>query len=102
MSKKKEYKIFDLVEAILRIRKGARDNDFLLYQYVMNYYSISVQTSFKEVTDLMRSGRLPSFASVERARRKVQEMYSELAPSIQAQNAKDFLEEEYRRNDGMV
>ena len=89
-------KIFDVVEAILRRRKETRDNDFLLYQRVMNYNGISVDKSFREVTELMRTGKLPSFASVERARRKVQEIYPELAPSAKAQEAKDFLEEEYR------
>ena len=44
---------------------------------------------------MQKEGNLPTFESVGRARRKVQELNPDLAPSKKAKELKDINEEEY-------
>lgn len=100
---KRKTELYDLVKEILEKHECARDNDFILYGYVLNKNGISARkTSFHEITKMMIDKVIPSFCSIERARRKVQEYHEELAPSKRAKEAKDALEEEYRHNDGLM
>ena len=99
MAKKTE--LFDLVKGVLEKHPSARDNDFILYMFILNKQGISCrETSIYEVTEMMRNKIIPSFCSIERARRKVQEQFSSLAPSKRVKEAKELLQEEYRANDG--
>lgn len=88
-------KTAELVKSILTKNAIARDNDMMLYEYIMNYYGVSVKSSFDEVKRMIDNKKLPTLWSVERARRKVQELYEELRPSDYAKKAKNDLEEEY-------
>ena len=92
-----KIKTVELVKGILERYPKARDNDNTLYQYVMNNYGVSVKTPFKEVCDMISSRKLPSMWTIERARRKVQELYPELAPSSEAKAKKDMEEDEYKK-----
>lgn len=72
------HKTGELVETFLRLYPATRDDDFLLYAYVMNSYGYSKNTSFWTLRDLVIKKKLPSMESVGRCRRKKQELYPEL------------------------
>lgn len=71
----------ELVRQILTKHKSSRDNDWLLYEYVMNYYGISAYTPFHDVKCKVENKELPSLETITRARRKVQEEFKELHSS---------------------
>lgn len=99
----RKTEIFDLVKDILENHPTAKDNDFILYMFVLNKQNISCRdTSIYDITVMMQKKLVPSFCSVERARRKVQEQFPSLAPSRRAKEAKKSLCEEYKRNDGWI
>lgn len=68
----------ELVKSILEKHQFARDDDYILYGYVMNEYGYSMNICFSEVSELIREKCLPAMITVWRARRKVMELYPEL------------------------
>lgn len=68
----------ELVKSILEKHPFSRDDDYILYGYVMNEYGYSVGTGFSEVAKLIKEKSLPAMITVWRARRKVMELYPEL------------------------
>lgn len=90
-----KIKSVDLVKAILESHPKARNSDNLLYQYVMNHFGVSVKTPFVEVCNRISNGELPSMWTIERARRKAQELYPELAPSEAVKELKNLEESEF-------
>lgn len=81
MSKKEQLlTLTDQVKTILGIHRLAREDDNILYAYVLNLYGYSKDISWWKVTELVSSQRLPSIESVGRVRRKCQELYPELRP----------------------
>lgn len=67
-----------LVEQIMRQYPPTRDDDFLLYAYVLNHYGYSRDITFWTVRYLVVNKMIPSMECVGRCRRKLQEMYFEL------------------------
>lgn len=75
---KKLNKISEIVERIMRTIPSTRDDDFLLYAYVLNAYGYSKDISFWTLRHLVIKKIVPSMECVGRCRRKLQEMYFEL------------------------
>ena len=68
----------ELVKEILEKHPFARDDDYILYGYVMNECGYSMGISFLDVSELIKEKYLPAMITVWRARRKVMELYPEL------------------------
>lgn len=95
MEKKKLKTISAEVKELLQKYPRARDDDMLLYSYYMNLKGYSWNITVSELYYLQKEGNLPTFESIGRARRKVQELNPDLAPSKKAKELKDINEEEY-------
>lgn len=62
------------VKQILMENPATRDDDMLLYGiFLQKYMMVSMTESFYYVCQTARSRKLPSYESISRARRKVQE-----------------------------
>lgn len=91
-----QSKIEQLVYEILLYNKNARNDDYILIAEY--YYRINpdiVNLKFNYVFLAHKELNLPSFKSIERARRKVQAMYPELA-SNKTKVLREKLKEEYK------
>lgn len=75
----KIHKVSEVVEKVLRSVPSSRDDDFLLYAHVLNAYGYSKNTTFWELRSLVINKVVPSMECVGRCRRKMQEIYPELA-----------------------
>lgn len=75
--------ITKIVVYILTNKPATRDDEMLLYCHVINSYGISVKdNSFYFIAcELIAKGKIPSFETISRIRRKVQEKYPSLRPS---------------------
>lgn len=71
----------EMVKDILTVSPAARDDDFILYAYVLNRYGISKNITFWDMRAKELDGAIPSMESVGRARRKCQELYPALRAS---------------------
>lgn len=100
MSKKsanKEVTMAVEVKEILEKHPSARDNDYVLYGFVLNNHGYSVKKiTFETLMNLTRTNQLPTIESIGRSRRKVQELYAELAPSKTAKEAKTRREDDFK------
>lgn len=65
--------IEDIVEKILSERYEARLDDFILYGFVLQQLGYNLDMPLKHFLVAHKREGMPSFKSVERARRKVQE-----------------------------
>lgn len=86
----------DKVFHILSIDAETRDDDFVLYYVVCRAYTDAPiwAMSFEEAMLNHKKHRLPSYESITRARRKVQEEHPELRG--EKYNARKERQEEYR------
>lgn len=87
----------EIVKEILTEEPATRDDDYLLYSYILHKYGVPTQTSFSTIIVMIRKKRLPTLETVGRARRKAQELYPELRGTRKVQQArleqtKDFIE----------
>ena len=88
-------KIKPLVEKILEDNVEARGDDFILILEVLNYYVLGqmpLETVLKHHIEL----GLPSFASIIRVRRKLQEERKELNPADGVKEMRDKEEQSWR------
>ena len=76
-----EKTLLEVVKEVLAKNKMARDDDMLLFEYVMNYNGISKHTSFDEIRLMIKNKKLPTIESITRCRRRVQEEMPELSSS---------------------
>lgn len=70
-------KINDLIQEILFYQKHTRDCDFYLYNQVLKQYNAQEITAL-ELLKRMKNKTIPSFESVSRARRQLQQMRPDL------------------------
>lgn len=89
--------VSDIVENILRFHAEARDDDFLLYAFVLNYYGYSKNTSFWQIRQLVIDKVIPSMECVGRCRRKLQEMYEELHSVAPVEKGRRAQEPKYKK-----
>ena len=89
------------VKSILTENEQARNNDNILYLHVLRKYgeengididSMSIPMFFLHCGDL----RLPSYKSVERSRRRLQELHPEIWCDDATQRARDTQEMKYK------
>ncbi len=93
MSKVK--KIEPLVRKALEINKSARNDDQMLYIEVIYLINPELLRDFMDTFKNYKKLGLPSFASVERSRRKLQEKHKELRADYETQLARAEKELEY-------
>lgn len=87
-----------LVKKILEEVPETRSNDMLLYYRVCAAKnSISLGLPFGTVIMSLKDYNLPSFKSVERSRRKVQEEYPELAANKDVEQFRKEQEQKYKQ-----
>ena len=89
--------VSDIVEKILRLHPETRDDDFLLYAFVLNHYGHSKNTPFWEIGKLVVGKKIPSRESVGRCRRKLQEMYEELHAVAPVEKGRRAQEPQYKQ-----
>ena len=89
----KEY--YEQVKAILTKHPITRDDDMMLYgQFLFQNGKVGKQETFYKVLASAKKRKLPSYESITRARRKVQEKEPSLRGQRYSQRHK--AEEEYR------
>lgn len=95
---KKLKTIEDMVRAILKKDKEARNDDMLLYLKVCNACLKDAGTMpFAEVMAGYRFYGLPPFESVRRTRQKLQATYPELAGNLRVRRLRAVQEQAYRQ-----
>jgi len=95
--KKKLIKTSILVKAILTECPATRYDDDLLYLKVCQYFNPSIDKfPFGTVFTNLKIYDLPSYKSVERARRKIQAENPELAPGQKAKEKRVKAEKDFR------
>lgn len=88
----------DLVKEILMEEPAARNSDMVLYYMVcLRKNASALGKPFAEVIINLQKLNLPSIASVERARRKMQERYPNLASDKKVKAMREEQEEIYRK-----
>lgn len=95
-------KVNELVHSILIEYPETRNSDAELYCRVAQYVEKETGRSildnyFGYVMCHLKEYKLPSFKSVERARRKVQEHYPHLASDKKVKQMREEKEDEYRK-----
>lgn len=90
-------KVKDVVANVLIDNPETRGDDDLLYIEVCRKYSdIAVRLPFEEIWRCRKQYGLPNYESVGRARRKLQEEFLHLRPSVSCLMAKKAEEKAYR------
>jgi len=93
----KLYDVKKEVEKVLAECNSARDNDFVLYNEVAANlgYGYMSNLRIKEWLELVYCGALPTFESVCRSRRKLQEQNADYRGNKTAQERRRKSEDEY-------
>ena len=86
----KLYKVEDIVYQVLKEVPEARKDDFVLVAEVYNKINPEIKyLKFSEVMLAHKELGLPYFESISRARRRLQNIFEELRPSKEVQEARD-------------
>ncbi len=85
----------DIVTSILERTPKARDNDAMLICLVYNRLGHNWTESFGNIMALVSDGTLPSFETITRVRRKVQEERPDLCGEVK--QLRNELQEEYKQ-----
>ena len=98
-------KLYDLVKKLLQVKEELRGDDDLLYLTVIRivhpyWNNCRITTNIENATigeffTSRKSAKLPTFESVTRCRRKVQEERPDLKPCEMIQKARTRREEEF-------
>lgn len=89
--------LFERVKYCLTAFKETRDSDNKLIYAVFRTYGMSPTATFASVVNAITEKRLPTFASVTRAKRKVVELHPELDCSSKVRDMRDEQELIYRQ-----
>lgn len=93
----KLYKVEDIVYQVLKEVPEARKDDFVLVVEVYNKIQpLLYGVSFEKVMLNHKELGLPYFESISRARRRLQNIFEELRPSKEVQEARDEEQLVYR------
>ena len=85
----KLYKVEDIVYQVLKEVPEARKDDFVLVAEVYNKIQPLINNvSFNQVMLAHKDLGLPYFESISRARRRLQNIFEELRPSKEVQDAR--------------
>jgi len=93
-------KIMDSVKCILEDFPQTRDSDYDLFEVYYNFkHQLSPYTPMIRIYKLIKDRKIPSLKTLERCRRKVQELYPELQASSTIKKLRKELEEEYHNGE---
>lgn len=93
--------IQDRVERLLKAKPQDRNSDFaLILDYIDTYCVDSEEITLKEALKHAKDFNVPSFESITRARRKVQELHPELRADEKVQDARKELQNSFRLDYG--
>ena len=81
-----------LVKSALIINERARDDDNILYGQVLMDIGFNLDISLREFLRGNYSQKIPNFKSIERARRKLQELHKELQGTKKASRLEESSE----------
>ena len=95
MREQQIVKTKDIVTNILERTPKARDNDALLICLVYNKLGHHWTETFGNIMACVSEGDLPSFETITRVRRKVQEERPDLCGEVK--HLRDELQEEYKQ-----
>ena len=87
-SKKHVRDVAVMVKEILEQHPKTRDDDYLLYAFVLNKYGMSKDIGFWNIAVAVKEAKIPSQESVGRARRKAQELYPQLKATPDVEEAR--------------
>ena len=90
-----------LVCEILEQKPIARTDDFILYGFVLKRYGVSLDMPLKEFFTKYKTFKVPSFKTIERARRAVQSVRLDLI-DCETYTARAELEQKYHDSRGNV
>lgn len=85
-----------VVLTVLERNKRAREDDFILYGGVLKEMGINLQTSLYEFLANAKTNKVPTFETVTRCRRHIQELKQELRKGKIAVKRQDR-EEDFKR-----
>lgn len=88
-----------LVKQILEEKPIARKDDFILFGFVLKHYGVDLNIPLREFFQTYKKLGIPSFKSVERARRMVQAENPDLIDGITSMYRQDE-EERYKNTFG--
>ena len=93
----KLYKVEDIVYQVLQEVPETRKGDFVLVAEVYNKINPELKyLRFSEVMLAHKELKLPYFESISRCRRRLQNIFEELRPSKEVQEARDEEQLVYR------
>lgn len=78
MKKNEVRQTAELVKDLMVKNKKAREDDFFLYGEVIKLFGVSTRCHLNTIFRYIRQKRIPPFETVNRARRRIQELYPEL------------------------
>lgn len=86
-----------LIKFLLSTEPELRDSDNKLVKRVYEIYRVDIHNiPFSEVVDRITRNEIPSFESIGRSRRKIQEQNDDLKSSLVIQKQKQRIENEFR------
>ena len=89
-------KLYDLVKKLLQEKEELRgDDDFLYCEVIKNIYPNILNLTAEQFFYKRKNYKIPSFESVSRCRRKLQEEHPELRPPKKVQEARQIQEEKF-------
>lgn len=96
MKKTRLKMLAETIKAIMETKKATRNDDCLLYGFYLNSCGISKTISYWELCGKIKRKEVASMESVGRTRRKIQELYPELAADPTTELYRKSMEPEYR------
>lgn len=96
MKKTRLKMLAETVKNIMEVRKATRNDDYLLYGFYLNACGVSKSIPYWDLCTKIKQKEVASMESVGRTRRKIQELYPELAADPNAELCRRSKEPEYR------
>lgn len=96
MKKTRLKMLAKIIKSIMETRRATRNDDYLLYAYYLNTCGISKSVSYWDLCTKIKCKEVASMESVGRTRRKLQELYPDLAADPNAELSRRSKEPEYR------
>ena len=87
--------LLTITKKCLEQSEEARNSDTKLIYHVYRCYGLKQNAPFEVVLHLIMDGRLPAFASITRAKRKVVELYPYLDCSAKVRELRNEQQENY-------
>lgn len=95
MKKTRLKMLAQTVKNIMEIRRATRNDDYLLYGFYLNTCGVSKNISYWDLCTKIKQKEVASMESVGRTRRKIQELYPDLAADPKAELCRRSKEPEY-------